>query len=274
VAWIFASVLVVLLVVSSGFRKFFLGAVCVLGVAGLLCYLFYMYQQHTTQEKAKERPASARSRDAAPGAGKEAAPTSQEWPEAVSTPEEAAQAVQRLRAAQDVLRQGQGEQPALAVPQADVRPPPDTIASQQATTVPSPSRPSALSSEENDSIERAGTPTVPATLTPRVTPIPRVTVIPPSSIPPRAPLTPPAVPTPSAALTPRATPTPSATTSGRALKSCDALKAEIQAKLDAKSLTGYALTIMTSGDLQGPHVVGSCEGNTKKIVLNRSRNAP
>jgi len=99
-------------------------------------------------------------------------------------------------------------------------------------------------------------------------------VIPPSSIPPRAPLTPPAVPTPSATLTPRATPTPSVAASGRALKSCDALKAEIQAKLDAKSLTGYALTIMTSGDLQGPHVVGSCEGNTKKIVLNRSRNAP
>jgi Protein of unknown function (DUF1161) len=27
------------------------------------------------------------------------------------------------------------------------------------------------------------------------------------------------------------------------------------------------------GDLQGQQVVGSCEGNTKKIVLNRSRNS-
>jgi len=285
-AWIFASVLVVLLVVSLGFRQFFLGAVCVLGVAGLL---FYIYQQHTTQEQAKERQASARSRAAVPGAGTEAAaiweqrygkpgpqaaPISQQWPEAVSTPEEAAQAVQRLRAAQDVLQQGQGEQPARAVPPADVRPPPDTIAPQPATTVPSPSRPSALSSAENDSSALAGTTTVPATLTPRVTPIPRVTVIPPSSIPPRATLTPPDVPTPAATLTPRATPTPSAPTSGSALKSCDALKAEIQAKLDAKSLTGSVLPIMATGDLAGQQVIGSCEGNTKKIVLNRARNSP
>ena len=60
----------------------------------------------------------------------------------------------------------------------------------------------------------------------------------------------------------------------RGLKSCEELKAEIQAKLETKSLTGYALTIMTPGDLQGAHIVGSCEGNTKKIVLHRARNAP
>jgi hypothetical protein len=61
---------------------------------------------------------------------------------------------------------------------------------------------------------------------------------------------------------------------GSGLKSCEALKAEIQAKLTAKGLTGYVLTIMTSGDLQGPDIVGSCEGNTRKIVLYRLRNAP
>jgi hypothetical protein len=61
---------------------------------------------------------------------------------------------------------------------------------------------------------------------------------------------------------------------GSALKSCDALKAEIQAKLEVKSLTGYTLTIMTRGDLPGLPVVGRCEGNTKAIVLNRARNAP
>jgi len=61
---------------------------------------------------------------------------------------------------------------------------------------------------------------------------------------------------------------------GTALKSCDELKAEIQAKLDAKSLTGYALTIMASGDAPGHQIVGSCEGTTKKIALTRSRNAP
>jgi len=61
---------------------------------------------------------------------------------------------------------------------------------------------------------------------------------------------------------------------GSGLKSCEELKAEIQAKLAVKGLTGYVLTIMTSGDLQGPDIVGSCEGNTRKIVLYRLRNAP
>jgi hypothetical protein len=61
---------------------------------------------------------------------------------------------------------------------------------------------------------------------------------------------------------------------GRGLKACDMLKAEIQARLEAKSLTGYALTIMAQGDLPGSQLVGSCEGNTKKIVLTRARNAP
>jgi len=93
---------------------------------------------------------------------------------------------------------------------------------------------------------------------------------PPVTIPPP----PPAVPVPSPTLAPPATPPPPATLMGTALKSCDELKAEIQAKLDAKSLTGYALTIMASGDTQGHQIVGSCEGSTKKIALNRARNAP
>src|SRR5262245_214383 len=274
-ARIFGGVIVVLLVVSLVFRKFFYGAICVLGVAGSLIYI---YQQHATQEK-REWQARAATRDALPGATKEAAAswekrygksgtqaalTFQERSEAVSTPEEAAQAVQRLRAAQDLRQQGQGEQPALTVPQVDLR--------QQ--------------SAGNDSSELTGTTTVlaspdaSATVTPRVIPIPRVTVIPPSSISPRATLSPPADPmppaVPTASATPPAsvTPTASAPTGSHTLKSCDELKAEIQAKLEAKSLTGYALIIVTSGDMQGLNVVGSCEGNTKKIVLNRWRNAP
>ncbi len=119
-----------------------------------------------------------------------------------------------------------------------------------------------------ESLESQRLETPPATVTPRVT------VMPPSSITPRVTPTPHAAPTPSATLTPHATPTPPATPSGRARKSCDELKAEIQAKLDAKRITGYSLTIMASGDLQGQHIVGSCEGNTKKIALNRSRNSP
>jgi hypothetical protein len=70
-----------------------------------------------------------------------------------------------------------------------------------------------------------------------------------------------------------AVPPPSAPPLGSALKSCEALKAEIQAKLAAKGLTGYVLTITTSGDVPGPEIVGSCEGNTRKIVLYRARNA-
>jgi hypothetical protein len=81
-----------------------------------------------------------------------------------------------------------------------------------------------------------------------------------------------AVPPPSAP-PPLALPQPSAPPLGSALKSCEALKAEIQAKLAAKGLTGYVLTITTSGDVPGPEIVGSCEGNTRKIVLYRARNA-
>jgi general secretion pathway protein A len=85
---------------------------------------------------------------------------------------------------------------------------------------------------------------------------------------------PPAAPTPSAPLTPRVTPTPPATARDTGLKSCDKLKAKIQAQLDAKGITGYALTIMASGDVQGHQIVGSCEGNTKKIAYTRSHPAP
>jgi len=164
--------------------------------------------------------------------------TAQARPEAVSPPAEAAQAVQRRRAAHDLLRQGSEEPPALPMSQADVRPPPATIAPAPATPAPSPARQAVLASEANNALDLVGTPTVPAPLTPRVTP------------------------------------TPSVSTSGSAHTSCDALKAKIRAKLGAKSLTGYTLTIMTRGALHGLQVVGSCEGHTKKIVLTRAPTAP
>src|SRR5262245_5538877 len=129
--WICVSVVVVLfsvvgvlLVVSPGVRRFCCGAVCGLGCAGVLLYLF---QQYTTPEQTREQRAGARVSEQTPGAGKETAvswvprsgrpgipgvPTAPERPEAVSTPEEAAQAVQRFRAAQDV-RHDQEEQPAF-----------------------------------------------------------------------------------------------------------------------------------------------------------------
>jgi Protein of unknown function (DUF1161) len=230
---ILLSILGVLLAVSPGVRTFIFGAVCGLGVAGVL---FAMYHQHPTQGQPRAQ---------APATGKETAvswvprarkpgpplaPTTQARLEAVSTPEEAAQAVQRFRAAQDVLRQGHEEPP--AVPQADGHPSPVIIPAQSATPVPAPARQVVLASEANDAASRAAT---------------------------------------TMAL---AAPTLSAPPVGRGLKSCEELKAEIQAKLEAKSLTSYALTIMTPGDLQGAQIVGSCEGNTKRIVLTRSRHAP
>ena len=60
----------------------------------------------------------------------------------------------------------------------------------------------------------------------------------------------------------------SAASIGRTFKACDELKAEIQAKLVAKRITGYTLIIIASGDLTGQHIVGSCEGNTKRLYTS------
>jgi len=152
-----------------------------------------------------------------------------------------------------------------------VRPPQETPAAPHDSVPPLSERIPALPLERES--QRLETP--PAPLTPRVTPIPlssitpRVTTPPPAIPPPSALLTSP----PSAPLSPRVTAPSPATPMGMGLKSCDKLKAEIQAKLDAKSLTGYTLTIMAHGDVKGQQVVGSCESNTKKIVFNRSQNA-
>src|SRR5262252_3617299 len=272
--WVGASVLGVLLsvvglllLVAPGVRKFCCGAVCGLGAAGVLLFLF---QPYTTPEQTRELHTGARVSAQARGAGTETAvswvprpsrpgipgaPPAPERPETVSTPEEAAQAVQRFRAAQDV-RQASEEPPAFAEPQAHERPPAETLAPPLATPVPTPTRQATLAAENNDTVERG------AVTTPSAPHTPHLTAIPPSSLP------------PSGSTTALALPPPSAPTMGSGLKSCEALKAEIQAKLAAKGLTGYVLTIMTSGDLQGPDIVGSCEGNTRKIVLYRLRNAP
>ena len=51
-------------------------------------------------------------------------------------------------------------------------------------------------------------------------------------------------------------------------KSCEELKAEIAAKLDAKGVKGYTLEIVKKGDPAGK-VVGTCEGGAKEIVYRR-----
>lgn len=265
--WIAVSVLGVLLsvvgvlfVVAPGVRQFCWGAVCGLGVAGVL---FFLVQSSTTLEPPREPRAGARVSPQDREAGKE---TAVSWvprarrpgppsvapapaqPEAVSTPAEAAQAVQRFRLAHDV-------QQATEEPPAPVRPPAETLVSPLATPVPPPPRPATRAAADHDTVAREAEPP------PSVPHPPQGTVTPPSSLPSHgSPL-------------PLVLPPPVAPPLESALKSCEALKAEIHAKLAAKGLTGYVLTITPSGDVPGAEIVGSCEGNTRKIVLYRARNA-
>jgi hypothetical protein len=53
-------------------------------------------------------------------------------------------------------------------------------------------------------------------------------------------------------------------------KDCEELKKEIAAKLDAKGVTGYTLTIVAAAEVKSTdNVVGSCDGGTKRIVYTR-----
>jgi len=52
-------------------------------------------------------------------------------------------------------------------------------------------------------------------------------------------------------------------------KSCEELKAEIAAKLDAKGVAGYSLEIVDKGSSAEGQVVGTCEKGTKEIVYKR-----
>jgi hypothetical protein len=52
-------------------------------------------------------------------------------------------------------------------------------------------------------------------------------------------------------------------------KSCEELKSEIAAKLDAKGVAGYSLEIVDKGAAAGGKVVGTCEKGTKEIVYKK-----
>lgn len=55
-----------------------------------------------------------------------------------------------------------------------------------------------------------------------------------------------------------------------AMKPCEELKTEISAKLDAKGVKNYSLTVVASdADAGDQKVVGTCEGGTKKIVYKK-----
>ncbi|MFJ2692493.1 DUF1161 domain-containing protein [Pseudomonas sp. NPDC087336] len=52
-------------------------------------------------------------------------------------------------------------------------------------------------------------------------------------------------------------------------KSCEELKAEIAAKLDAKGISGYSLEIVDKGSKADGKVVGTCEKGSKEIIYKR-----
>lgn len=54
------------------------------------------------------------------------------------------------------------------------------------------------------------------------------------------------------------------------IKSCDSLKAEIDAKLQAKGVTNYVLEVVEASAIKDEKVIGSCDGGTKKITYRKN----
>ena len=54
-----------------------------------------------------------------------------------------------------------------------------------------------------------------------------------------------------------------------AMKSCEELKSEIDAKIQANGVKTYSLEIVPNDKVNDGKVVGSCEGGTKKIIYKR-----
>jgi Protein of unknown function (DUF1161) len=50
---------------------------------------------------------------------------------------------------------------------------------------------------------------------------------------------------------------------------CDAVKAKIEAKLEKKGVKNYTLDVVDAKDTREGRVVGTCDGNTKKIIYTR-----
>lgn len=54
-----------------------------------------------------------------------------------------------------------------------------------------------------------------------------------------------------------------------AQKSCEELKTEVAAKLEAKGVKGAQLDIVASEEVKDQKVVGSCEGGKKKLTYKK-----
>ena len=53
-------------------------------------------------------------------------------------------------------------------------------------------------------------------------------------------------------------------------KSCEELKSEIAAKLDAKGVKNYTLNIVPAEEVKDANAVGSCDGGSKRITYERT----
>lgn len=54
-------------------------------------------------------------------------------------------------------------------------------------------------------------------------------------------------------------------------KPCDELKAEIEAKIQAKDVPSYTLEVVTKNEVHDQNmVVGTCENGTKKIIYQKN----
>ena len=52
---------------------------------------------------------------------------------------------------------------------------------------------------------------------------------------------------------------------------CDELKAKIEATLEKKGVKNYTLDVVDAKDTREGRVVGTCDGNTRKIIYTRSK---
>jgi hypothetical protein len=52
-------------------------------------------------------------------------------------------------------------------------------------------------------------------------------------------------------------------------KPCEELKAEIEVKIRNNGVKHFTLTIVPNAEVKDQHVVGSCDGGTKKITYER-----
>jgi hypothetical protein len=63
----------------------------------------------------------------------------------------------------------------------------------------------------------------------------------------------------------------SVTSAFAATKSCEELKAEIEAKIQANKVNSYTLEIVSNSEVHDQNmVVGTCEGGTKKIIYQKN----